>query len=72
MDRDPARVCAAPDCSTLLSIYNADHLCFLHADEESRSAFERASARALRYWEQMGAGHSDEGLAMRPRWTRIP
>ena len=38
---DPKRECSAPDCMTVLSIYNADHLCFLHADEVTRARFER-------------------------------
>jgi hypothetical protein len=32
----------------VLSIYNSDHLCFTHADEVSRAAFERVSARIAR------------------------
>ncbi|MGZ6545584.1 MAG: hypothetical protein ACXVEI_09760 [Actinomycetota bacterium] len=40
-ERDPERQCTAPGCVTVLSIYNADHLCFAHADVASRARFER-------------------------------
>ncbi len=40
-ERDPNRQCSAPGCVTVLSIYNADHLCFAHADVASRARFER-------------------------------
>ena len=49
--RDPSRRCSAPGCSTLLSLYNSDHLCFVHGDERSRTAFERVSETARRYQE---------------------
>ena len=39
--RDPNRRCSAPDCPTVLSIYNSDHLCFAHADMATRRRFER-------------------------------
>ena len=41
MERDPERQCSAPGCVTVLSIYNADHLCFAHADVASRARFDR-------------------------------
>ncbi len=31
-----------PDCTTLLSVYNSDYLCFAHADEKTRARFQRA------------------------------
>jgi hypothetical protein len=39
--RDPDRTCSAPGCTTVLSVYNSDHLCFMHADEVTRARFER-------------------------------
>ena len=33
------RRCIAPDCTTMLSRYNSDHLCFAHADEASQGRF---------------------------------
>jgi hypothetical protein len=39
--REPGRRCSAPACETVLSVYNADHLCFAHADVVSRALFER-------------------------------
>ena len=69
---DSPRRCSAPDCPTVLSAYNSDHLCFVHADERVRRSFERASTRALRYWERVGEeADSDERLLVKPRWTRI-
>jgi hypothetical protein len=38
--RDPRRRCSAPGCTTVLSMYNSDHLCFTHADVASRARFE--------------------------------
>jgi hypothetical protein len=38
--RDPNRQCSAPGCTTVLSVYNSDHLCFRHADELTRTRFE--------------------------------
>ena len=44
--RDPRRQCAAPGCTTVLSMYNSDRLCFTHADLASRARFEhRGPAR---------------------------
>lgn len=41
-DRSTAeRRCTAPGCTTTLSMYNSDHLCFAHADAVSRMRFER-------------------------------
>ena len=37
----PGRQCLSPECTTVLSIYNSDHLCFTHADAASRARFER-------------------------------
>ncbi len=39
------RRCAAPGCTTTLSVYNSDYLCFAHADEVSRSRFDMRWAR---------------------------
>jgi hypothetical protein len=39
--RDRGRKCSAPDCPTVLSVYNSDHLCFAHADSVTRARFER-------------------------------
>ncbi len=39
--RDPRRVCLHPECTTTLSVYNVDYLCFTHADERSRARFDR-------------------------------
>ena len=33
----------------MLSVYNVDYLCFVHADVLSRIRFERVSARVTRY-----------------------
>ena len=47
--RDPRRQCSAPGCTTVLSMYNSDHLCFTHADVASRARFEpRGPARIER------------------------
>lgn len=43
-ERDAQRRCSAPDCVTVLSIYNSDHLCFAHADEVTRRRFEQRVA----------------------------
>ena len=42
--RDPGRRCALPGCPTTLSVYNSDHLCFMHADVRTRAPFERRAA----------------------------
>jgi hypothetical protein len=47
------RRCLYPGCTTDLSIYNSDVLCWTHADEKTRALFERRSAgstaQRLRY-----------------------
>jgi hypothetical protein len=35
------RRCPAEGCTTILSSYNSDYLCFAHADERTRARFER-------------------------------
>ena len=39
------RRCAYEGCTTTLSIYNVDVLCFVHADERTRAGYDRASGR---------------------------
>jgi hypothetical protein len=34
------RRCAYPECTTTLSVYNSDFMCFLHADERTRARYE--------------------------------
>jgi hypothetical protein len=41
---ETGRRCAATDCPTVLSIYNSDHLCFMHADVRTRARYERRSS----------------------------
>jgi hypothetical protein len=47
------RRCLYPGCTTALSIYNSDVLCWTHADERTRAQFDRVSAtrtnQRLRY-----------------------
>jgi hypothetical protein len=47
--RDPGRTCSAPGCTTVLSVYNSDHLCFMHADEVTRARFEHRGRAAPRF-----------------------
>lgn len=37
----PDRRCAWAGCTTTLSIYNSDYLCWVHADERTRARYER-------------------------------
>ena len=37
------RRCPHPGCRTVLSTYNVDFLCFSHADEKTRTLFERVT-----------------------------
>jgi hypothetical protein len=39
------RSCLAPGCTTMLSTYNTDHLCFAHDAKASRDRFESTTAR---------------------------
>lgn len=46
------RRCLFPRCTTSLSMYNSDVLCWTHADEKARSRFDRVArtmARPLIY-----------------------
>jgi hypothetical protein len=43
--KDSERCCAYPGCTTRLSMYNSDFLCWTHADATTRAHFERASTR---------------------------
>lgn len=39
------RCCAYAGCTTRLSVYNSDFLCWTHADATTRARFERATMR---------------------------
>lgn len=39
------RCCAYAGCTTRLSVYNSDFLCWTHADATTRARFERATKR---------------------------
>jgi hypothetical protein len=41
------RRCAYAGCTTRLSIYNSDFLCWAHADATTRARFERTTARPV-------------------------
>jgi hypothetical protein len=41
---DTGRRCVYPGCTTDLSVYNSDVLCWTHADEKTRAHFDRRSA----------------------------
>lgn len=43
--RTPERRCAYPGCTTRLSIYNADFLCWAHADARTRARFDNLHNR---------------------------
>jgi hypothetical protein len=47
------RRCLYPGCTTALSVYNSDVLCWTHADERTRARFDHRSATStaqrLRY-----------------------
>jgi hypothetical protein len=40
------RRCKYPGCTTTLSVYNSDFLCWTHASVEVRARFDRLSARS--------------------------
>ena len=42
MGEQDDRYCRASGCTTKLSRYNASSLCYVHADEQSRTRFERS------------------------------
>ena len=41
----PERCCAVAGCTTILSVYNSDFLCWTHADTTTRARFERQGTR---------------------------
>jgi hypothetical protein len=41
---NPNRRCAYPGCTTTLSIYNSDFMCWVHADERTRARYDRVAA----------------------------
>jgi hypothetical protein len=43
--RGSGRFCAYAGCTTRLSVYNSDFLCWTHADMTTRASFERKTAR---------------------------
>lgn len=43
----PGRRCQYPGCATVLSVYNFDVLCWRHADEKTRTSFDRRSAKIM-------------------------
>lgn len=54
------RCCAYEGCTTRLSIYNSDFLCWTHADVKTRARFETVSA-----------GHAARSEGERYRQSRV-
>lgn len=60
--KDSERRCAYAGCTTRLSMYNSDFLCWTHADARTRAHFERTTARP--------AFHSDRWAPRAPEPER--
>jgi hypothetical protein len=56
------RCCQYPGCTTKLSIYNSDFLCWTHADARTRARFERVTTSRARS-EQTGQLATTQGRA---------
>jgi hypothetical protein len=46
--RSAGRVCASPDCNTVLSIYNPGEVCSVHDDQTERSATVSSQKKTVR------------------------